>query len=39
MNIDEQWIAFILIMTGLNIMAFAFREWLRNRKLKNRWRD
>jgi len=39
MNIDEEWIAFILIMFGLNIMAFAIREWLRNRKWKNCWRD
>lgn len=39
MNIDEEWIAFILIMIGLNIMIFVFREWLRDRKHKSRWRD
>ena len=39
MNIDEEWIAFILIMIGLNIMAFAIREWLRNSKQENRWED
>lgn len=36
---SEEYIAFILIMIGLNIMAFVIREWLRNRKQKNRWED
>jgi len=39
MNINEQWISFILIMICLNIMAFVIREWLRNRKQKKRWED
>lgn len=39
MNINEQWIFFILIMICLNIMAFVIREWLRNRKQKKRWED
>ena len=36
---SEEYIAFILIMIALNIMAFVIREWLRNRKKRNRWED
>ena len=35
---SEEYIAFILIMIALNIMAFVIREWLRNQK-RNRWED
>ena len=39
MNIDEEWIAFILIMIGLNIMIFVFREWFRYQKENRRLED
>ncbi|GEM_PF-4246248 len=39
MTHDQSYVVFILIMIGLFTMAFAIREWLRDRKQKNRWRD
>lgn len=34
MTYDQSYVVFILIMIGLFTMAFAIREWLRNRKKK-----
>lgn len=39
MTYDQSYVVFILIMIGLFTMAFAIREWLRNRKKRNRWED
>lgn len=36
---SEAYFLFITSMIGLIIMAFVFREWLRNRKKRNRWED
>lgn len=36
---NESYFLFITGMIALIIMAFVFREWLRNRKNRNRWED
>lgn len=39
MMTNESCFLFIISMIALSIMAFLFREWLRNRKNRNRWDD
>jgi len=39
MMTNESYFLFITSMIALSIMAFVFREWLRNRKNRNRCED
>lgn len=39
MTTNESYFLFITSMISLSIIAFVFREWLRNRKNRNRWED
>ena len=39
MNIDDPCIVLILNIFALSFMAFVIREWLRDHKQKNRWRE